>query len=212
MKTVNGFLVLLLVICGACGSAPSTQLAETDSFVSPPKPEPLLSPVDPTPEGSAFIGFRTPSKPGFNDISGCDLFRHTAYCEPIKPNVVMAISFPESRSLCDPYVDTVHHPIVQIGVSLAVERKVQGMLFTTHFMSVKLEDQLFEPLGGVILDPAVCSDEAALKEFDEAALRVAQAVIEGRVDEETAYQLELVKEFANSIQVPSLDALEPDVP
>ena len=31
-------------------------------------------------------------------------------------------------------------PLVQVGVS--VERKVQGLLFTTRFLSVKLEDPL----------------------------------------------------------------------
>ncbi len=154
-------------------------------------------------EGSAFIGFRERWKPGFRDVDGCSLFRQAVYCESIKPNVVMAISFPESQSVCEPYADTIYHPIVQVGVNLSVERKVQGLLFTTGFLSIRLEDQLFEPLGGVDLDRTTCADITAMNRFDELAYSVAQAVIEGRADEETTYQLGLVREFARSIQVNS---------
>jgi hypothetical protein len=154
-------------------------------------------------EGSAFIGFREPWKPGFRDVDGCSLFRRAVYCESIKPNVVMAISFPESQSVCEPYADTIYHPIVQVGVNLSLERRVQGLLFTTRFLSIRLEDQLFEPLGGVDLDRTACADTTARNRFDELANSIAQAVIEGRADEETAYQLGLVREFAGSIQVNS---------
>ena len=33
-------------------------------------------------------------------------------------------------------------PLVQVGGNLSVERKVQGLLLTTRFLSVKLEDPL----------------------------------------------------------------------
>ena len=154
-------------------------------------------------EGSAFIGFREWQKPEFKDVDGCSLFRRAVYCEPVKPNVVMAISFPKSQSLCEPYSDTIYNPIVQVGVNLPLARKVQGLLFTTHFLSIKLEDQLFEPLGGVNLSQTACADKTATNRFDDMAHSIARAVIEGRADDETNYQLGLVREFAKSIQVNS---------
>lgn len=154
-------------------------------------------------EGSAFIGFREWRKSEVKDVDGCSLFARAVYCEPVNPNVVMAISFPESQSLCAPYADTIYKPIVQVGVNLPIERKVQGLLFTTHFLSIKLEDQLFEPLGGVNFSQTACADKTATNRFDDMAHSVAQAVIEGRADDETDYQLGLVREFAKSIQVNS---------
>lgn len=156
-------------------------------------------------EGTAFIGFREQWKPDYREVDGCSWFRSrgAVHCEPIKPNVAMAIYFPESRSVCEPYADTIYHPIVRVGVNLPLERKVQGLWFTTRFLSTKLEDQLFEPLGGVNLDRAACADMAARERFDELARSIAQDVILGRADEETTYQLGVVREFARSIQVNS---------
>lgn len=156
-------------------------------------------------EGSAFIGFREPWKPGYREVDGCDWFkiRGAAYCELIKPHVALAIYFPDSQSICEPYADTVYHPVVKVGVNLPLERKIQGLLFTTTFLSIKLEDRLFEPLGGVNVDYRACADKNAQARFDQLAHAMVQDIIEGRADEETLYQLGVVREFARSIQVTS---------
>ncbi len=156
-------------------------------------------------EGLPFIGFKEQEGAEYKELDGCSWFtsRGAIDCEAIGLNVALAMYFPDSQSVCEPYAGIIYHPVVQVGVNLSAERKVQGLLFTTQFLSVKLEDQLFEPLGGVNLDYAACTDADARNRFDELAQRIARAVIDGRADEETTYQLGLIKAFARSIQVNS---------
>lgn len=167
-------------------------------------------------EGIPFIGFRKrwhrpQNQYVVQDIDGCNLFSKSIYCEYIDSNIVIAMYFPESKSLCEPHFGMVWEPYIQVAVSLPMNRHVQGISFGTHILSAQLEEQLFEPLGGLTwiqtewiqFRGTVCEDTNAMEKFDDWFEAIAQSVIDSRVDDETNYQLQLVREFARSIKISS---------
>lgn len=114
----------------------------------------------------------------------------------------MAISFPESKSVCEPYFDTIFDPIISVAVDFPQERMINGMAFSTELLSDQMLEQLFEPLGGTNVFPRdKCQDANATAQFDEGSRNMAQAVLAGQADAETNERLNQIREFARSIAV-----------
>ncbi|MBN2005820.1 MAG: hypothetical protein JXA21_20855 [Anaerolineae bacterium] len=151
-------------------------------------------------EGLTFRGFRNKVEYGANEVDGCSLFPYAFDCEYISPDVILTISFPESRYVCDPYVDTIFDPIISVAVNLPRERTINGMNFSTYLLSNQMAEQLFAPLGG--RDASYndkCKDAAVAAQFDAGSRAMAQAVLDGQADEETNERLNQMREFARSI-------------
>lgn len=150
-------------------------------------------------EGSIFRGFRTVDKTGIHAIDGCKLFLDATTCDYVRSDVVVVTRLPNVESLCSPYADTLFLPVMVIAINLPLDRQLPGFQFGLDFLSDEARDSLFESMGGFPIDQKKCNDAASKKAFDQAAQKLASAIKAGSVDEETDYNIGVIRAFAKSI-------------
>lgn len=150
---------------------------------------------------TSFSGFRTGSLADWRAVDGCSLFPNSAECSEISSDVILAVLLPQADEVCDPGPGTVFQPLVIVALNLVLERPVHGFLFAQHFLSVKTQDWLFAPLGGIVVQPALCAERSARREFDGRVQSLAQQIKDSSTDEETQYLLGMVEAFAQSVKV-----------
>lgn len=145
-------------------------------------------------EGTKFAGLGLPQE-------FCDHFSNAVQCYGIKPNVALAVFFPESNSICNPGPGMFYHPTAWVVTRLNGSRKIDGLLFEREFLSLKSRDQLYQSLSGYPPNSYMCKDETARKKFDEISRQLAKDLLAGKADEETMYLFQQIVDFAKSIKV-----------
>lgn len=145
---------------------------------------------------ASYRGFNNP-KGHFTD--GCKSFPVALVCQPIKENVVLAIHMPDVRSICEPGPGTIFIPEMVVAIDLPPTQKIQGFLFVKDFLSTRLRDKLFAPLGGVNIDYDQCANPTFQQQFTQGIQEISQAIQANNLDDETKYKMTQIDEFARSI-------------
>jgi hypothetical protein len=145
---------------------------------------------------TTFRGFKLFGKEK-RPVDGCRDFFVGTDCRFVQEFVVLAIGYPESNTICEPAPGTLPIPLVFVAVDLPLERPIQGFVFVSEFLSVKMLDWLFEPIGGLYHNQ--CGNEQAKQEFDRRVAELRARVQAGEMDEETAYKMQQLEALAHSI-------------
>lgn len=148
-----------------------------------------------------FRGFTVSDKLGERTVDGCTLFTAAASCQRIGDHVLIVTLLPDVNALCDPAPGVIYAPIMIVAVDLPDDARIHGLAFVMEFLSTKARDSLFAPLGGLSINRQLCDDPATRQRFEQAVQTLAKSLATGAVDEETAYKVQLIQEFAASIEL-----------
>jgi hypothetical protein len=147
------------------------------------------------PMGAGYFSFYN----GIAPNAGCEYFRGAQECHQINDQVVLATLFPDFRSLCSPGPGLLLQPLMAIGINIPGSHKVNGLVFTIDFLSIKGKDSLFGPLGGQYIDTEKCRDPKNEQRYVQLVQEISQKVQQNSFDEETSYKVDEIIEMANSI-------------
>jgi hypothetical protein len=121
-------------------------------------------------------------------------------CEVVQPGVVLTIQFPHAESSCNPGPGVIWEPQVSILVDLPDHKLINGLAFTSRFISEALTQELAPIQPNPSGSPPQNCDEANQQRFDERMQLLVQQLQDGAIDEETQANLQALRAMAQSFQ------------
>jgi hypothetical protein len=139
---------------------------------------------------------------GFDDQTAEELcaYSYADLCEVIQPGVVLTIQIPTGVELCAPGPGVIWGPHAIVKVDLPKHNTINGLIFTTEFVSEKLAQELGLIKPGASNTSSLYCDEADQHHFDELMQQLGQGIRDGTVESQTKINLDALRTMARSFQ------------
>lgn len=150
--------------------------------------------------GGWYTDFRGFSTSGVGQV--CDDYMAT-YCQQVKPNVLLMLTAPPVRFVCEPGPGTMSTaPKVAVAIDLPKSRPVHGIIFLSDFLSEEQLAQLYEIVGfnGIIGADCSAENQAAYTELMQQHI---DEILNGTSDAESQHNYRAMLALAGSINVRS---------